>query len=188
MTVERTLGRLLRSIHAGDRHLAWNDPRLRDVPAIIRLSSSAFAEGTPMPNRCAGIGVGDNASPPLTWSNLPAGTTELVLIMQDPDAPLPRPVTHLIAIIPPDRDGIGEGVLTPNKDQTIRFGRGFLRRIGYAGPRPPQGHGPHRYIFDIYALAQRLTGPTTPDLGSAISGIARSVLAKGRLIGTFERP
>jgi Raf kinase inhibitor-like YbhB/YbcL family protein len=188
MTVERTIGRLLRPIRAGDRHLAWSDRRLRDIPATILLSSPGFAEAAPMPQLHAGTGVGENISPPLAWSNIPAGTLTLVLIMQDPDAPLPRPVTHLIAAIPAERDGVGEGMLAFGKDPTIELGRGSFRRIGYAGPRPPQGHGPHRYIFQIFALAGRLSGPTVPDLGSAIAGIAKSALARGRLTGTFERP
>lgn len=49
MSFERTIGRLLRSIQAGERHLAWNDPRLRAIPASISLRSSAFADGAPMP-------------------------------------------------------------------------------------------------------------------------------------------
>lgn len=188
MTIERTIGRLLRSIQAGERHLAWNDPRLRAIPASISLRSSAYADGALMPGRYAGAGVGDNISPPLSWSNVPTGTVQLVLIMQDPDAPLPRPVTHLIAAIPPDRGGVGEGALLPGQDPAISFGRGSLRRIGYAGPRPVSGHGPHRYVFQLYALAERLTGPTVPNLRSTVSGIAKSASARGRLIGIFERP
>lgn len=188
MTVERTIGRLLRSVRAGDRHLAWSDPRLRTISGGIDLISPAFGDGAPMPRRYAGSGVGDNISPPLGWSHVPPGTAELVLIMQDPDAPLPRPVTHLIARIPPDRDRVAEGALSPGKDADIRFGRGSFRRIGYAGPRPVSGHGPHRYIFQIFALTEPLTGATVPDLSATLAGIAKSACARGQLTGMFERP
>ena len=96
MSIESTLGRLLRRVRAGDRRLVWNDPRL-DAPATLRLSSPAFGDGELMPPRSAGAGVGDNVSPALEWTGVPAGAAELAIIMQDPDAPLPRPVTHLIA-------------------------------------------------------------------------------------------
>lgn len=185
MTVERTIGRLLRSVRAGDRHLTWNLPVPRDIPATIALGSPAFLDGAPIPQRFAGAGVGDNISPPLHWSNVPAGTQQLVLILQDPDAPLPRPVTHLVATVPADRDRVDEGALSFGNDRTIGFARGSFRRMGYAGPRPPQGHGPHRYVFQIYALAAKLADLT--DLGSANAGIAQSALARGRLTGTFER-
>lgn len=181
------IGQLLRSIRAGDRHLAWNEPGFRDVPASIVLSSSAFSEASPMPRRYAGSGIGDNVSPPLSWSNVPPGAVELILILQDPDAPLPRPVTHLVAAIPASCNGIDEGALTIGNDRTIVLGRASFHRIGYAGPRPPRGHGPHRYIFQIYALSERLDGAAVLDLGSATAAIAKSSIARGRLTGTFER-
>jgi phosphatidylethanolamine-binding protein (PEBP) family uncharacterized protein len=83
--------------------------------------------------------------------------SEVVLIMQDPDAPLPRPVVHLIATgIPPECSSLSEGALSPAASRTINFGRGSFGRIGYAGPRPVRGHGVHRYLFQIFALAERL--------------------------------
>lgn len=113
-TLERCLGRLLRRVRAGDARLAWNAAGLRDAPAGIALTSPAFADGGAMPQLCAGEGVGDNLSPPLAWSGLPDGTKELVLIVEDPDAPLRRPAVHLIAAgIAPDRAGVPEGALTP---------------------------------------------------------------------------
>jgi hypothetical protein len=82
------IGRLLRGVRAGDRDLVCNSQALRDAPATIGLHSASFAEGGLMPPRCAGPGVGENVSPQLGWSDVPEGATELVLIMQDPDAPL----------------------------------------------------------------------------------------------------
>jgi Raf kinase inhibitor-like YbhB/YbcL family protein len=185
--VERRIGRALRSIRAGDRRLAWNDPRVATVPASIRLSSPAFADGGAMPERCAGEGVGPNISPALEWSGLPAGAVDLVLIVQDPDAPTPRPIVHLIAEIPPDVSNIAEGVLTPAHGGAISFGAGSFGRIGYAGPRPVRGHGPHRYLFQIFALNRRVAFDPAPKLDTVMVQIAGSVLARGLLTGTFER-
>ena len=96
MSLKSALGSLMRPIRAGESHLVWNDPRLA-APRLFALSSPAFADGGMMPRRSAGSGVGDDLSPPLDWTGVPRGAEELVLIVQDPDAPLPRPVTHLIA-------------------------------------------------------------------------------------------
>jgi Raf kinase inhibitor-like YbhB/YbcL family protein len=185
-SIERAIGRLLRPIRAGDRHLAWSDPRIGDVPATIRLTSPAFADGGSIPARHAGAGVGDNLSPPLDWSNIPDGTEELVLIMQDPDAPLVRPVVHLIArSMAPHSTGVPDGGLAPGRG--IVFGRGSFGRLGYAGPRPVRGHGAHRYVFQILALASRLPVREKADLATIMTAAAGKVLARGKLVGTYER-
>lgn len=185
--LEQTLGTWLRGIRADEKHLAFNDPRFAAAPVTISLTSSAFVEGTPMPKRYAGVGVGDNISPPLGWSNLPAATRELVLIMQDPDAPLPRPVTHVaVTGIPIGWTGLAEGALTAGPP--LAFARGSFGRVGYAGPRPMLGHGLHRYVFQIFALNRGLSLPPLPKLNLVLAGMADTLLARGVLVGTYERP
>lgn len=185
---ERTIGRVLRRYHAGDRHLAWNDPRIATAPDSIRLTSPAFADGGAIPERYAGTGVGLNLSPPLRWANLPARAAELALIVQDPDAPLPRPVVHLVAMaLPADGTGVPEGALAPAGGCAFRFGTGSFGRIGYAGPRPVRGHGRHRYVFQIFAVERALAVPVSPTIEDLVTEIRDTVLARGRLIGVFER-
>jgi hypothetical protein len=84
------LGRLLGNRRAGESKLAWNQPGL-DAPETITLTSPAFADGANMPVSSAGNSVGPNISPPLAWHGLPAQTAELVLIIEDPDAPSQSP-------------------------------------------------------------------------------------------------
>jgi Raf kinase inhibitor-like YbhB/YbcL family protein len=182
------IGKWLRCVRAGDRYLAWNHPKLATAPESIRLRSGAFEEGGLIPGRHAGAGVGENVSPPLEWSNLPAETIELLLIAQDPDAPLPRPVVHLLVFgIPPNCAGAAQGAFNPGAKSVFHFGRGLFGRVGYLGPRPVRGHGPHRYVFQIFALAEKLQLPGIPDLQAVLSAISGPVLARGRLIGIFER-
>ncbi len=186
--IERTIGRWLKSVRAGDRHLAWNDPRFADAPDTILLSSAAFDDSEIIPQRHAGEGVGENISPALSWSVIPFGTVEFVLIVQDPDAPMRRPVVHVLATgIPAERTSVPEGYLTPENGQDIRFGRGLFGRLGYAGPRPVRGHGRHRYIFQIFALSRRLRLDGTPDYAAVTKAMTGAVLARGRLIGGYER-
>ena len=186
--LEHRLGTWLRGIRADERYLAFNDPRFVAAPVTISLTSSAFVDGGPMLKRYAGKGVGDNISPPLGWTNLPIATRELVLIMQDPDVPLSRPVTHMIVMgIPVGWTGLAEGALAATAGPPLVFGRGLLARAGYAGPRPISGHGPHRYVFQIFALSRSLALPPLTKLDTVLTGIADSLLARGVMVGTYER-
>jgi phosphatidylethanolamine-binding protein (PEBP) family uncharacterized protein len=160
------IGRLLRNVRAGDRHLLWNDPSVRHAPDSIRLTSPAFATGASMPAKYVGRIFGPSLSPPLVWSNIPPETAELLLVLEDPDAPLPRPSLHFVERgIAPTLPGFPEGTLA-----------------AYKGPMPPPGHGPHRYVFQLLAL--RTSIPTRGNLRQALQG---KVLARGRLDGIYER-
>jgi Raf kinase inhibitor-like YbhB/YbcL family protein len=181
------IGHWLRWIRAGDHHLACNDPRINAASARILLTSPAFDDGAAIPARHAGLGLGENLSPPLEWSGVPAWTSELVLVMQDPDAPLPRPSVHLIATrIPAECRAVGEGHLAPSATHKIAFGCGSFGRIGYSGPRPIRGHGPHRYVFQIFALAGRLRVPPLADLCVTKTAMKGFVLAYGILSGVYD--
>ncbi|MEA2592751.1 MAG: hypothetical protein QOD62_2582 [Actinomycetota bacterium] len=179
------LGRLLGNRRAGESKLAWNQPGL-DAPETITLTSTAFADGSEMPVSSAGKGVGPNISPPLAWHGLPARAAELVLIIEDPDAPLPKPVVHLaLAGISPELGGLVEGDL--NEGGRHGNGRGSFGRTGYAGPRPVPGHGAHRYVFQLYALSRPLDLPSGVKPNSIVAAMNGTVLARGRLDGTYER-
>ena len=151
----------------------------------LKIESSAFAAGAEIPIRYTGDG--EDVSPPLAWSGLPAGTKSLALIVDDPDAPdpaAPRMVwVHWVLFnIPPSTTSLSEGV------RTLPAGTGEglndWRRTGYGGPAPPTGR--HRYFFKLYALDEKLnlaTAPTKAQLGKAMRG---HVLAEATLIGTYE--
>jgi Raf kinase inhibitor-like YbhB/YbcL family protein len=159
--------------------------RAFDAPESITVTSSAFTDGGPMPPASAGKGVGDNTSPPLRWDGSPPGTRQLVLVMDDVDVPLPRPLLHTIAVLEPTLDGVAAGSLRPGSDG-MRFIRADLGDRGYAGPRPIPGHGPHRYRFHVFAVDQPIpeTVTSAKRLLAAMSG---HVLARGVLTGTYER-
>jgi Raf kinase inhibitor-like YbhB/YbcL family protein len=184
----RLLGKLLRGFHAGPRHLARHHPALRDVPDTIRLQSASFASGGTIPTRYAGLGVGENISPALQWSGVPGSSRELVLIMEDPDAPLRRPVVHMIALgIAPTRTSFSEGALSPGASGEVRFGLGSFNRTGYHGPRTVPGHGAHRYLLQMIALRNPLNFTQPPKLDAVLAAAAGNVLAWGQIVGLFER-
>ncbi|GAB2540004.1 YbhB/YbcL family Raf kinase inhibitor-like protein [Nocardia heshunensis] len=183
------IGRLLRPVRAGMSSTAWFHPSLRDIPETLHIGSPAFTDGDPIPRRHAGAGVGDDLSPALHWSGVPPEATELILIIEDPDAPLRRPVVHgLFTGIDPGNTGLPEGALDAGIDTPgVVAGLGSFRRRGYAGPRPVPGHGPHRYVFQLLAL-DRLSGSTTSaTLSATLPTITGHVLARGKLTGIYER-
>lgn len=147
----------------------------------ITVQSSGFAAGERIPEKYTGEGL--DVSPPLSWSGIPAGTKEIALICDDPDAPTPKPWVHWVAYkIPPDSGGLAEGSAGDAVEGKNDFGR-----IGYGGPMPPPGHGVHHYYFKTYALDTELglkPGASKDQLLKAMEG---HVLAQGELVGTYER-
>jgi Raf kinase inhibitor-like YbhB/YbcL family protein len=60
-------------------------------------------------------------------------------------------------------------------------------KTGYAGPCPPEGDDPHRYVFALYALdkATGLAAGASPD--AVRSALDRSAIARGQLIAKYGR-
>jgi Raf kinase inhibitor-like YbhB/YbcL family protein len=154
---------------------------MTDIP----LTSSAFESGKPVPQDYTADGR--NVSPPLRWGEVPAGTRSLALVCEDPDAPRGL-FTHWVAFnLPADTAELGEGV--PAKpalpDGTVQ-GTNDFGKVGYGGPSPPPGK-PHRYVFRLFALDNRLgldSGATHDQLVNAMAG---HVLGRGELVGTYRR-
>jgi Raf kinase inhibitor-like YbhB/YbcL family protein len=178
------LGRLLRGVRAGAQRSPLTGSDFA-APESITVTSTAFADGGALPSSSAGKGVGDNTSPPLRWDGRPPETRQTVLIIDDVDVPLPRPLLHTVAVIEPTLDRVAAGALQPGT-AGIRFIRGDLGHRGYAGPRPIPGHGPHRYRFHVFAIDR----PIPDDVGTAkalLTAMAGHVLARGTLTGSYER-
>jgi len=150
----------------------------------IEMTSPAFTQGQAIPKRYSRYG--DDVSPPLAWSGIPDGTREIVLICDDPDAPVGTWVHWVVYGIPATSAGMKEGV---PKDATLadgaKQGKNSWGEIGYGGPQPPSGT--HRYVFKVYAVDSPtgLTpGATKQQVIAAIDG---HVLARGELMGTYAR-
>ena len=149
------------------------------------LRSSAFHDGErlPKPYSCEGADM----SPPLAWTEPPPGTKGLALSVDDPDAPRGTWVHWVLYNLPPETDGLPEGV-----PKQMKLANGALHglndfgQVGYQGPCPPPG-APHRYIFTLYALdalVHVLPRATKAQLEQAMGG---HVLAQARLIGLYQR-
>jgi Raf kinase inhibitor-like YbhB/YbcL family protein len=181
------LGVALRNRRAGHDALVWARPDLQ-APENFTLTSPAFDHGAPIPGKHRGRLLRANISPALNWTRPPAGTVELVLIVQDPDVPFGKPATHALTLgIDPGLNGIPENALTnPSPVPGIRHGKGALGRRGWAGPMPPRSHRPHAYVFQFFALDH---GPGLPDgftLNEVIAAINGHAIGRARLDGTYE--
>jgi len=176
------LGRLLHGFRAGDGRSPLTGPDYAGAETID-VTSPAFTDGGAIPRKHAGKGVGDNVSPALQWTGVPANAEQLVLIMDDVDVPLPKPLVHTIAVIEPAIDGLGEGELKPGTT-----GVRLVKAYGdtYLGPRPIPGHGPHHYRFLMFALSERVPDGVA-DTTALLRAMAGHVLARGALTGTYER-
>jgi Raf kinase inhibitor-like YbhB/YbcL family protein len=183
------IGRALRNRRAGQDTLAWNGSEVQ-APENFSLASPAFEHGARIPARHRGRIFGPNISPELEWTSPPAGSVELVLIIEDPDAPRPTPATHALAIgIDPALRGLPENALVqPSPVTGIRHGAGPLGRRGWAGPMPVPSHGPHFYVFQLYALDRALALPEKFTLADALAAMKGHVIGRARLDGTYENP
>jgi Raf kinase inhibitor-like YbhB/YbcL family protein len=181
------LGRALRNRRAGHDTLVWARPVLLAAEGFT-LTSPAFQHGTPIPERHRGRLFGANISPALAWTPPPARTVELVLIVQDPDAPMGKPATHALTVgIDPALPGLPENGLTePSPVAGLKHGRGGLGRRGWAGPMPVRSHGPHSYVFQLFALDHRPQLPEKFGLEDVVGAMAGHVIARARLDGTYE--
>ncbi len=156
-----------------------------DTAMSFQLKSSAFSPGGEIPKKftCDGPDV----SPALSWSEPPAGTQSISLIMDDPDAPVGTWVHWVLYDLPTSTRELPENL---PKDQELkngaRQGRNDFRRIGYGGPCPPPGPA-HRYFFKLYALdakTNRSPGATKAELERAMKG---HILAQAELMGRYKR-
>lgn len=175
------LGWAFKGKRAGEKHSVRRAPQLA-APQTMDVASTAFAHGGTIPDRYSGPGRGENISPDLTWT-APAGTAQLLLVIEDIDVPLSRPGIHTIALLPPTVESLAEGVLVP-ESPGIRYVPAFRGHLGYGGPRPLPGHGVHRYGFHLYALDRELPAdPPITGLAALLPLVEGHVLAGGFLEG-----
>jgi len=149
----------------------------------LKFTSAVFVQEGEIPAKftCEGQDV----SPPLAWTGVPANAKSLALIVDDPDAPDPASpmmtwVHWVLYNIPPAIGSLAEGARAP---AGALDGINDWRRTGYGGPCPPIGR--HRYFHKLYALDTVLPDlgkPTKAKLEAAMKG---HVIAEAQLVGTY---
>lgn len=181
------VGRVLGNVRPGLDELVIDRPEAA-TSGKLAVTSPAFADGGSIPVRFSQDGA--KISPPLEWKGVPTGTAAVMLIIEDADSPTPSPLVHAIVADLPGRDGaLAEGALpSPAGDgEPHAMGRNSFLKSGYLPPDPPPGHGPHRYAFQVFALRVAPDPARVTGRRALIEALKGNVLAKGCLIGTYER-
>jgi Raf kinase inhibitor-like YbhB/YbcL family protein len=184
----RDVGEALKAARPGLGALTFNDDALEDVDVEIVITSPAFAAGGAIPVLYTADGAG--ISPPLEWTGVPDDISTLLLLIEDADSPTIDPMVHAIVFnLPGNGTGIEEGALPSegHHSRDVSMGRNSLLKTLYLPPKPPPGHGVHRYAFQIFALATRPAFPAPPGRSEAREALREYAVAKGILIGTYER-
>lgn len=183
------IGRLLRPLRSGTAKVAGNDPGV-GAPVTMNVSSPEFASGTTMPSRYRGM---DGTNPPLRWSNVPANARELVLIVEDVDVPLAAPLVHsILYAMAPSKSSIEAGDIpkvhrgAPERIAGASLGKGSVA-LGWLPVTPIPGHGPHRYVFQLFALDETLPLQHKPlSKKQLLHLMAGHVIARGVTVGLAE--
>ncbi|RME48616.1 MAG: YbhB/YbcL family Raf kinase inhibitor-like protein [Caldilineae bacterium] len=144
------------------------------------LTSSAFGMGEKIPVRYTCDG--EDISPPLQWSDPPAGTQTFTLIMDDPDAPVGVWDHWLLFNLPAGTRALPEKATPPAGSVD---GKNSWGRTGYGGPCPPRGT--HRYFFKLYALDTSLNLPAGASKKDLLRAMEGHILAQAELMGTYAR-
>jgi len=176
----------------------------RATQASLTLSSPAFEPGSELPKRFTCDG--ENVSPPVSWSDVPATARSLALLVYDRDAGpalgasvrqgfvhwlvynIPASLGGLPEGVPQDQVDTGQGIQTRNDFASSKGGRfpggTRIRGMGYEGPCPPARH---RYVFELMALDLTLALPADAPPAQVLKGLQGHVLAEGSFEVWYER-
>ena len=144
----------------------------------MKLTSTVFQNNAPIPSEYTCDGA--DLSPPLIISDVPPNAKSLILIMDDPDAPVGNWDHWVVFNIPPSANQLQKG-----KEPDGAAGKNSWGKAGYGGPCPPSGT--HRYFFKLYALDTELNlpeGSPKKDIEKEMQG---HIVAKAELMGIYKR-
>jgi Raf kinase inhibitor-like YbhB/YbcL family protein len=159
----------------------------------LTLTTTAFPDGGVIPPKYTQ--AGDQTSPALSWTNVPAGTQAFVLNMRDPDVARNRTtedqVHWIVWNIPGTATGLPEGVPAgaqrPDGSQQIS-----ASGPSYRGPGAPAVGPAHHYTFELYALDAKIDVQPGADAWDTRSKVFQAmnghILGKAVYVGLFKRP
>ncbi len=162
--------------------------------AASKLTSPAFADHAPIPAQLTADGEG--ISPPLAWSGIPDAATSLALIVEDADSPTPSPscTPSRSTSIASASNCSRASCMRPMTAGTPRWCSARILSLTQAWlpPDPPPGHGPHRYVFQLFALVDGRdrtddSFSDAPGRNELVDVLKERAIASGWLIGIYSR-
>jgi len=161
--------------------------RLADGSALSRdgfaLSSPAFVDGGELdPSFTAH--EEDAVAPPLEWTAPPAGTKELVLIVEDADAGGAHGAAchWLVWGLPPQRAKLLEGEEPPRTGKNARGNSEWLL------PRLTEEDGQHRFVFQLFASDTAIDLRPGAGRNEVLAALQEHVIGAAVLTGAFTMP
>lgn len=165
----------------------------------MTLTMPGFPEGGQFPvqfsQAAPGVATGEGTSPPLNWTNAPAGTQSFFINMHDLD--LARNKTtddqaHWVFWnIPATATGLPQGV---PKGLELPDGSYQISATGpmYRGPGAPANGPFHHYVIELYALDTKLDVKPSADAfetrANVMKAIQGHILAKAVYSALFRKP
>lgn len=146
-------------------------------PTEIEVTSPAFPANGAIPKMysCEGKSI----SPPLAWSNIPARTQSIAILVEDPDAPNGTFTHWVVSGLPPTQRSLPAGAALPSGAIAGKNDKG---NRGFTPPCPPSGM--HRYHFRVFALDVPDTATSKAELMALVN---THEIAEGELVGTFSK-
>ncbi len=156
----------------------------------MQILTSAFQDGKYIPTKYAHQGaVGEkNISIPLTWTGVPDETKSFAISIIDPH-PVARNWIHWFAInIPKNVTSLSEGASGKKMPPGSKELYNSYGELGYGGPQPPKGSGPHPYVISVYALnVENLDLTSNTSLVAFEKTLEGKVIALAKITGFYER-
>jgi Raf kinase inhibitor-like YbhB/YbcL family protein len=159
----------------------------------MALTSSAWTDGGTIPDKHTQ--AGEDVSPPLSWSNVPAGTVSFVLMVHDPDSAIGSGTDDtlhwMLWNLPATVTSLHERA--PSMAQ-LPDGTRQICATGpyYRGPGAPAAGPAHHYLFELYALDITLDVPAVgaspaQTRAAVVAAMAGHVRGKAAYVGLFKR-
>ncbi len=160
------------------------------TPSKFKLTTPAYPEGSMIPTQytCA---VPNPVSPALQWSNPPAATVSIAVILHDTEGARAKgtmDTTHWIFWnVPASSVSLAENVKPDSSPDGIVQGKNAPGVNGYLPPCPPPGATPHHYVFEMYALDTKLDIPAASSRADLLKAMEGHIVGKAVYFGLFGR-
>ena len=145
----------------------------------MKITSSVFENNNKIPSKYTCDG--ENINPPLNFIDVPKNTKSLVLLMDDPDAPMGTFVHWVVFSINSEEKQINEDFVPSGSIQ----GKNTVGNDKYIGPCPPSGT--HRYFFKLYALSSDLDLDKNAGKEQVEEAMKNNIIEKSELIGLYKK-
>jgi Raf kinase inhibitor-like YbhB/YbcL family protein len=160
---------------------------------VMTLTTTAWPDGGQIPRKYTQ--AGEQVSPPFSWSNVPDGAQNFVLIARDLDAAVAAGTDDtlhwMLWNIPASArslpEGVPQGSQLPDGTRQISVSGPY-----YRGPGAPASGPPHHYAFELYAVDGPVNVPAVGQSpaetrAAVLAAMAGRVRGKGVYVGLFKR-